>query len=204
MAMSALPCEFTMSEQPPQDLDWSPLVPGGAAFKTHRLVVPAATRIELHPSAQARTLVGLFVTGALIACGFVAWGIVAEDFAMVVVAGPFALIFGGFSFYLHRLLDNRRYFDAARGQYWREPKSELVSLSSIRGLQITPEEISGGESDFTAYELNLVLDDGRRVNVLDHGNLEQLHDHAQQLAAFLRVPLWIEPKLQDLVMKLGT
>ncbi|HVH98624.1 MAG TPA: hypothetical protein VM869_07935, partial [Enhygromyxa sp.] len=78
------------------------------------------------------------------------------------------------------------------------------SLSSIRGLQITPEEISGGESDFTAYELNLVLDDGRRVNVLDHGNLEQLHDHAKQLAAFLRVPLWIEPKLQDLVMKLGT
>ena len=52
MAMGALPCEFTMSEQPPQDLDWSPLVPGGAAFKTHRLVVAAATRIELHPSAQ--------------------------------------------------------------------------------------------------------------------------------------------------------
>ena len=71
-------------------------------------------------------------------------------------------------------------------------------------MQITPEEISAGESDFTAYELNLVLDDGRRVNVLDHGSLEELHVDTVQIAAYLRVPLWIEPGMRDLVRKLGT
>jgi hypothetical protein len=189
-----------MSDQPPEDLDWSPLVPGGAAFRTHRLLAPTPTRIELHPSANARALVGAFALGSMIAVGFVVWRSVAQDVPGIVTAGAFAVIFAGFALMLHKLLDNHRYFDAELGRYWSTRKaSEPVPLSSIRGLQITPERVIGPESDYDAYELNLVLVDGRRVNVLDHGNLEQLHADAKQIAAFSRVPLWIEPGLQRLL-----
>jgi len=43
---------------------------------------------------------------------------------------------------------------------------------------------------FTSYELNLVLKDGSRRNLVDHGNLPALRDDARELAGFLIVPLW--------------
>ena len=36
----------------------------------------------------------------------------------------------------------------------------------------------------------LVLQDGRRLNVVDHGNREQLRADAATLARFLGKPLW--------------
>ena len=192
-----------MNEQPPDDLDWSPLVPGGASFRTHCLIAPTPTRIELHPSASARALVGVVASTGVIASGFVVWGVVVKDGAAIVTGGVFVLTVGVLSLLLHRQLDNRRCFDAELGCYWRargavdqqRPGPDAVPLSSIRALQITPELVHHSEGDYTAYELNLVLADGRRVNVLDHGNLERLQTDARQIAAFLRVPLWIEPGL---------
>lgn len=193
-----------MSEQPPEDLDWSPLVPGGAAFRTHRLVERTATRIELHPSAQARTLIGVVASLGVVALGFVVWGIVVNDPPAMVTAGVFVVTTGVLALLLRRQLDNCRFFDAQLGCYWRSrgagdpPGSDAVPLSSIRGLQITPERIVNSESDYDAYELNLVLAEGRRVNVLDHGNLPELHADATRIAGFLRVPLWIEPGVERL------
>ena len=41
-----------------------------------------------------------------------------------------------------------------------------------------------------SYELNVVLQDGSRRNVVDHGNLDALRADARELAMFLVVPLW--------------
>lgn len=38
--------------------------------------------------------------------------------------------------------------------------------------------------------LNLVLDDGSRINVVDHGCARSLRAEAHQLATFLDKPLW--------------
>lgn len=192
-----------MHETPPPDLEWSPLVPGGAAFRTHRLVVRGPTRIELHPSAQARTLIGVVVLVGVIALGIAAWGGVVHEPAAVVTAGVFVLTCAVLASLLHRQLDNRRCFDLALGCYWRargsgeQPTADALPLSSIRGLQITPEVVIGPEGDYAAYELNLVLEDGRRVNVLDHGNLEALLADATEVASRLHVPLWIAPELRE-------
>lgn len=190
-----------MDDRPPPELDWSPVSPGGASFRTHQLVVGPA-RIELHPSANARAVIGVVATVGVIALGFVVWGFVVDEPPAIVTAGVFVLTAGVLAPLLHRQLDNRRFFDAELDRYWstrgaaRDPGPDAVPLSSIRGLQITPELVSGGEADFTAYELNLILVDGRRVNVLDHGNLERLHADATRIAAFLRVPVWVEPGLR--------
>ena len=49
---------------------------------------------------------------------------------------------------------------------------------------------SGDKSRYYSYELNLVLEDGSRLNVIDHGNVEAIRADAQKLAAFLGKPLW--------------
>ena len=43
---------------------------------------------------------------------------------------------------------------------------------------------------FLSYELNLVLKNGVRVNVVDHGDLESLRSDARELSSFLGIPVW--------------
>ncbi len=50
--------------------------------------------------------------------------------------------------------------------------------------------MTGNKSSYYSYELNLVLDDGSRINVVDHGNLDRLRGDAQTLSRFLDKPVW--------------
>lgn len=63
------------------------------------------------------------------------------------------------------------------------PKYEkkIISLSDVHVLQILSEYVNG-KSSFTSFELNLILKDSTRVNVIDHGNLEEIRNNAQTLA----------------------
>ena len=63
-------------------------------------------------------------------------------------------------------------------------------LSSIHALQLLSEFVSGSKSSYYSYELNLVLNDGSRINVVDHGNLERLRSDASALSRFLDKPVW--------------
>jgi hypothetical protein len=91
-------------------------------------------------------------------------------------------------------------FDIQLGYFWKgrnpppynfgvEPK-EALPLPRIHALQIVSERCSSSKSSFMSYELNLVLQDGSRRNVVDHGNLDGLRTDARELAIFLAVPLW--------------
>jgi Fe2+ transport system protein B len=40
------------------------------------------------------------------------------------------------------------------------------------------------------YELNLVLKDGKRLNVMDHSRRAHIRSDAQRLGQFLKVPIW--------------
>ena len=63
-------------------------------------------------------------------------------------------------------------------------------LSSIHALQLLSEFVSGSKSSYHSYELNLVLNDGSRINVVDHGNLDRLRSDANTLSRFLDKPIW--------------
>jgi hypothetical protein len=63
-------------------------------------------------------------------------------------------------------------------------------LSSIHALQLLSEFVSGSKNSYYSYELNLVLDNGSRINVVDHGNLERLRADASTLSQFLDKPVW--------------
>ena len=94
-----------------------------------------------------------------------------------------------------------RVFDQSRAMFWRgrrQPfavgtgaqKGSSTPLSAIHALQLISEYVSGNKSSYYSYELNLVLTDGSRINVVDHGGLERLRADAQTLARFLNKPIW--------------
>ena len=56
--------------------------------------------------------------------------------------------------------------------------------------RVSSSSSSGGSSRYYSYELNLVLKDGTRLNVVDHGGKSLLNANAETLAQFLNVPVW--------------
>lgn len=90
-------------------------------------------------------------------------------------------------------------FDLVNGWYYegyQSPKEgdleklkNRVDLKDIGGLQIIGEEIHM-RRPYTSNELNLVLKNGDRINVVDQGNIKKLRKEAQQLSEGLGVPLW--------------
>ena len=92
-------------------------------------------------------------------------------------------------------------FDKRRGAFWKGRRApyEVVNtvalkhfaeLGDIHALQLISEYCRSDNSSFYSYELNLVLEDGGRINVVDHGDLERLQGDARTLSAFLETPVW--------------
>lgn len=63
-----------------------------------------------------------------------------------------------------------------------------IDLTFIHALQIISEYIVW-KSNFYSYELNLVHQDGSRINLVDHKNLNQIQEDAKILSSVLSIPL---------------
>ena len=72
--------------------------------------------------------------------------------------------------------------------------SGVIPMSRVAALQLLKVDINKWVMDpklvYAAYELNLVLDDGSRVNILDHGNELEMNKDAMLLARRLKCPIW--------------
>ncbi len=183
---------------------WSPMKPGGASFRTHKLLPVGKRRMHFRPTIGALLFYGSFLTfGMLLICGSIVKYVGGEDMPFVVTLLLCGSLFGGIGGVLSWSVTQPVVFDRRSGYFWKGRKfstakvsdrSKLkccVKLKNIHALQIISEYCGGGGGDsFDSYELNLVLKDGRRENVVDHGNLYDLRKDTAQLAAFLGVPVW--------------
>jgi hypothetical protein len=71
-----------------------------------------------------------------------------------------------------------------------EATAKYVRLELIHALQIVAEYIRGKNGDYHSYELNLVLKNGNRINIVDHSCRKKLTEDVEVLAEFLGIPLW--------------
>ena len=183
---------------------WTPAKGGGASFRTHKLAAMGPNRIEFRASIGAILfslvflLLGLVIFAALSASWF-------SGSASLVDPGLFvpllmSLIFIALGVYMLSVGTAPIVFEKGRGVFWKGRKGpdeaidsgnrrNFVRLDQVHALQLIAEYISGKNS-FYSYELNLVLEDGKRVCVVDHGNLDKIREDAKALALFLGRPLW--------------
>ncbi|MEN9362357.1 MAG: hypothetical protein RL095_3892 [Verrucomicrobiota bacterium] len=184
-----------------QRIDWSPLVQGGTNIRTHQLDFQHSQRLEFRATAAARFCAGIFIVlpATLILAAFV-----KKNFPWAAAIVGAVLLTIGIA--LWREFTKPIVFDKARGWYWKSRQEPLglprrenlkaaCKLDEIRALQILGERCKTKNSSFYSYELNLVLSDGSRLGVVDHGRLEELRTDAQHLAEFLGVPIWEKPDL---------
>lgn len=184
---------------------WTPAKGGGSNFCTHRLVRISPDRIEFRVSIGAKIFYMIFLLAGLgIMIGFSYHNFSEGTFKFsvdIIMPMSIGLIFaavGGCLLYFGTV---PVVFDKRERQFWKgrrsprevfDPKSlkYFAEIDQIHALQLISEYCRGDKSSYYSYELNLVLEDGKRINVVDHGNVNKIHDQAATLAEFLRKPVW--------------
>ncbi len=186
--------------------DWYPLKGGGANFQTHRLDASNPDLLVFKCTKGAYLFAGLFTLVGLLGIlipviVFVKGGM--QDWGMV----GFAVLFGGIFlaaglFMLH-FFTIPRVFDTFYGCYYKarkkpvhmmhqegNKKHALTHLKDVQAVQVIKERVRGKNSSYYSYEINLVLKDTSRINVIDHGKHQAIIEDAETLALALGVPLW--------------
>ena len=184
---------------------WTPLKSGGSSFLTHKLVKVHSNRIEFRSSIGAKLFYIIFIlVGIGIAIGFTYPNFMSGDFSYEldsfwpVLMGLVFLIIGGYMFFRGT---SPIVFDKLKKSFWKGRKSpdkvydkselkHFAELDEIHALQLISEYIRGNKSSYYSYELNLVLESGKRINVVDHGNQNKLREDADMLSKFLDKPVW--------------
>ncbi len=184
---------------------WTPAKSGGTNIRTHKLVEVEVNRIEFKAAAGAKVFYAIFMLmglGTMIAFPLAGSGTGESSFdteMLLPMAFGFVFFLVGCSMFWFGT--RPIVFDKFRNAFWKGRKgpddvgdrSELkyyADLQNIHALQIISEYVHSNKSSYYSYELNLVLKDGRRINVIDHGNLKKLREDAQRLSQFLGKPVW--------------
>lgn len=108
-----------------------------------------------------------------------------------------AAVLGILAYVVGRRLPRKAVFDRVRGSFYRQgQRADERSLAAIAGVQVVGEQVEwtqyhDGETHqrrYTAWELNVVLEDGSRWTVVDHVGRDRIRQEARRLAQWLGVP----------------
>ncbi len=186
---------------------WNAISRNSSSFKSHTLDNETPNRYEFKPTIFTKIFAAIFLVLGL---GMVVWflqnsgiitGAEVEPEYMLLGIGSLFAIVGGV---MLRTFSAPIVFDKSNGYYWAGRKSpetvhnvaelkHAAKLEDIHALQILRrwKQGSGKNSrSYYVYELNLILKDASRLNVLAHGNGYALVDDARELAKFLDIPVW--------------
>ncbi len=178
---------------------WLPLAGGGSNFKSAGLHQVNEQRMEFRASTAMKIFAGVFVVfGLVLATLFISKQPDSKEVYIPIAMGLLFAAVGAGMFYSGC---TPTVFDLGHGYFCRSRKKpELMmdksklkryaELKRVHALQIIAELCKSDKKSYYSYELNLVLDDGSRVNVVDHGNQNALRTDAQTLSQFLNKPLW--------------
>jgi hypothetical protein len=180
---------------------WDPANTGGANFCTHHLEVISPNRVEYRMRRITLLLPGMLIFFGLALAIASPIGAFLNSILLPLLGIPMgvALLLVGFSV-LHSWT-TPQVFDRTAGHYWKgkiddvhldlQDTKEKCLLNDIHAIQILSEYCLGKESSsYHSYEINLVLNDGERINLVDHADKAAICSEAETLSGFLNVPIW--------------
>jgi hypothetical protein len=174
-------------------------------YRLH-LVVERLDRIELAAAGHIKAILAAIAASGLLlaAWAFVTPAAASWDYSMPVDVGLGSVLFFVAATFCHRVA-KPLVFDKTSGRFGRgrlsagavgpQHGSGGELLDRIHAIQLLGTGISNIRGRIYAtsdvvYHLNLVFEDGSRMNVLRSGNAQRTLHIAMTLAAFLHRPIW--------------
>ena len=180
----------------------SPLIYGGASFKTNVLIESSSSKLVYKPTIGTAIFCFIFLAVGLGVLYFNTIHLFNADSSIknfnwfLIIFGLIFSTAGGvmfYKFYKPRVFDKQLgiYYKAYRPNIsYNRNSINVIPLKSISALQIIGEHVKSDKGSYKSFELNLVLSDGSRKNVVDHGNLKSIINDAEILSSFLNIPIW--------------
>lgn len=108
---------------------------------------------------------------------------------LTIFLGGLGISIATFGFTLIKPFIKQVIFDKNTGKF-KNNVDRSVKIENIVSLQIVNKMITSKHGlSYPCYELNMLTKNGRRINILNHNDLEQLKTDAEKLAVFLSVEL---------------
>jgi hypothetical protein len=195
---SPMPWSVPSNDPVSEKTHWQAMRSGGANFKTHKLI-ETAEKLIIRSSAQLVIFYGLFIAIGLNNVLFNYIEVIYQSGVEAFINDP-GLIFSqwktvGTSFVVVGFVI-RFLMGAAPTVFDRQKQTfttgnDDFSFSQVHAIQVI-EELAGGRGAgvFKSYEMNLVLNDGNRIHLMDHGDFSVFSAQVQRLSDFLNVPIW--------------
>lgn len=212
------PLGFSIEKDEP--LDWSKVntsvKQGGSRLKTHYLIGLNKNVLLFVPS-FFHYLQGIFwlLWGSVLSIpGFIGLNLLLKEqetaaifFILVFFSlGLVTFLYGLLCIYEHPIA----VFHKRIGLYWKGKEKDVnfdslgpiqflrllkkgrfsIQVKDIIAIQLLKETVKQSKHSFVSYEINLVLKDGKRINVVDHGNKKAALTQAKRVSKFLGVPLY--------------
>jgi hypothetical protein len=186
-----------------QMVSWNPHNPGGSNFRTQDLIV-SNDKIRIVKSRSMNLLAVGSVVGGIIAlmAGF------NMLFSYFWFFGVFLMVwgagFGGLAYFVFIKSNPNFTIDTFSGTYYVgdefdniNKKDRMVQghLKDVHAIQLIVERVSSNSSNgrrnsYNSYEMNLVFEDGERLNIMDHGSREDVEASAIKIGDILNIPIW--------------
>ena len=184
---------------------WSPIKSGGSNFKTHDLVKKSMSVLTYKMSTGAKLFSGFFgFIGVSMAVGGLYLVFFQSNYVglfLIMIGLMFAIV----SFVIVISMASEIHLDRTIGMMYKgnnppklsglHDKTDCVYFSNIHAIQIIKEYIRSDKSCYYSYEINFVLNDASRVNLVDHGNYSQIAKDAKEISQFIGKPVWDAVKL---------
>lgn len=163
------------------------LLKDGPKFLSHTLVI-TKSRAYLRPTVGAMMFCVVYiVVGGFLASLAAYLSVVTAHYDLSIFVGGFGIAIGAFGIVLIQPFIRRASFNKALGIFDNR-KDRNVKLSHIVSLQINNKIIQRKNAlSYACFELNLLTKHGRRINILNHNNEDQLENDAALLGMFLGV-----------------
>ncbi len=199
------PLEAAAPEAPADgdDAEWTPMKSTGhGSFRTHRLRGFGPDRFGVVLSVEGWLFFGVFVlVGTCVAVAGLVKLCTGDwwDGGMFLLFGAF---FGGIPLLFIRAMRKRGVFDRIWGAYWNDKNTpekmgdpstlkDFTPFKKIRAIQLLASERAHKGGTYLCCQLNLVLQGGRRVHVMEHANVAAIRRDASAIAGFVGgVPVW--------------
>ncbi|QTA83572.1 Uncharacterized protein dnl_59850 [Desulfonema limicola] len=173
-----------------KSVSWDPIVKSRirSAFCTKRMVKSKKNRISFKPSIQFLFFILVFIgvpSLTLVKVFVIAGYSMNEKWPLIPFMSVFFLI--GIPYCLWEL--KPIYFDLNKREFIKKSSHgyEKISIDHIHALQMIKDR---SHLDENYYELNVVLKNHDRLNIICHSNGKSIRKQAKELSEILSIPFW--------------
>jgi hypothetical protein len=176
---------------------WLPVKEGGSNFNAYKMIMIDNNRIEFKASLKG---VISFILMIIV--------IFTVEIRNMKELGIPVVIFIILIFHAIHYSINEIVFDKNQMLFWKgviecncyidNHKMKSARIGDIHAIQLLWKEVEGDDDIWDSYELNIVLEDSRRIHVVSYAKKDNVRQDASVLARFLDKPLWDAIDLQSM------